>query len=274
MTISVGLNQAAFPGLATARFVEMAAAAGAEAVDLRPLDPTERPGHIAAAVRTCGLSVSGINALMDWALPDDPDPGPALDILLEIAVAVRAPLIVCVAPLRVGELPPHAEILRSAAERLHALAEVAGAVGVKLALEQVGRSSTRLDVRSGLRRLSDALAVAAAAGDDIVLVADSYNLATASEDLAMVSTIPLPRLGIAHLADRDAIAARRVFPGVGDLDLDSFVRALLESGYNGALTLEYFPSSPWPDPLAFAYEAMTTMRRYVHNATGQRDKTI
>jgi len=76
-------------------------------------------------------------------------------------------------------VPPQTEVPRSAVERLHALAEVAGAVSVKLALEQVGHSSTLVDVRSGPRRLSGALAFAAAAGDDIVLVADSYNLMTA-----------------------------------------------------------------------------------------------
>lgn len=260
-TMPAALNQSCFPGLFTARFVDIAAIVGADAVELRPLDHPETPGEAAMAVRASGLPVAAVNALMDWALPDDLDPRPALITLLEIAVAVEAPLVVCVAPIRAGRLPPRTTIARSAAERLAMLAEVARPAGVQLALEQVGRSSTRPDAVSGIRHLDDALAIAVAAAADVLLVADSYNLATADEDFDVLRAIPGRRLGIAHLVDAEGGA--RAMPGIGNLDLPRFVRALGATSYSGALSLELFPRTPWPDPLSFAREAIAAVRRGV-----------
>ncbi len=268
----VALNQSCFPGLTPARFVEVAAAAGAATVDLRPLDPAETPRALVAAVRSSGLPVGAIHALMDWALPDDPDPRPALDALLEVAVATGAPLIICVAPLRPAELPPSGVIARSAAERLAAMAEVARDAGVRLALEQVGRSSSRPKSLSGIRRLADAARIATAAGADVVLAVDSYNLATADEGFDEIMRVPAARIGVAHVADRDAARGVRVLPGLGDLDLDLFAHMLARSGYEGALSLEIFPTAPWPDPLAVARQAVADLRRLIEQG-GAEDHT-
>ncbi len=261
----VSLNQSTFPHLSTARFLEVAAIAGAESVALHPLAGTESLETIAAAVRAGGIPVTAVNALMNWALPDDAAPPEAFDLLLDVATAVASPLLVCVAPLRVGGLPPHADIMRSATERLGALASVAREAGVRLALEQVGRSSTTPDADSGIRRFGDALAIADGIADDVGLVADSYNLATAGETFDIIRTVPPSRLAIAHLADRDAGHTHRVLPGRGDLNIDTFVRALSDSGYAGPLSLELFPPAPWPDPLAFARTAVTTVKRYMRS---------
>ena len=254
------LNQSCFPGLSTARFLDLAATVGAAAVELR-LSGRESASQIAAAVRAAGMPIVAVNPLMDWGLPDDPDPRPALAALLEVAVAVGATLTVCVAPVRAEGLPDRAEVMSSAIGRLAQMSPLARQAGVKLALEQVGRSSTRPGAVSGIRSLRDALAIAEAASEDVVLVADSYNLATAEVQYDELRAIPPSRLGIAHLTD--ALSARhlRVLPGEGDLALESFVRALAAAGYAGVLSLELFPTAPWDDPLAFARQAMASIAR-------------
>ena len=256
------LNQSCFPGLSTARFLDLAATVGAAAVELR-LSGRESASQLAAVVRAAGMPVVAVNPLMDWGLPDDPDPRPALAALLEVAVAAGASLTVCVAPLRTEGLPAREAVIASAIGRLALMAPLARQAGVRLALEQVGRSSTRPGATSGIRSLRDALAIAEAASEDVVLVADSYNLASAGVPYAELRAIPPSRLGIAHLTD--AISARhlRVLPGEGDLPLESFVRALAAAGYAGVLSLELFPAAPWDDPLAFARRAMASIARYL-----------
>jgi hydroxypyruvate isomerase len=257
------LNQSCFPELGTDRFAEIAAEAGATSVELRPLGRSEPVGAMAAAVRGAGLRVEAINGLMDWTLPDDPDPRPALERMLEIATAVGAPLIVCTAPIRMGTLPPCDRIAQCAIERLAALGAITRAANVRLALEQVGRSSTRPGASSGIRRLSKALAIVEAAGEDTLLTLDSYNIATGDEGFDEIRRIPSKRIGIAQLADCDMRGEGRALPGEGDFDLDAFVQALAAVGYEGALSLEIFPSQPWPDPLAFARKALATLRQLI-----------
>lgn len=161
--------------------------------------------------------VEVVNALMDWALPDDPDLRPALERLLEVAVESGAPLIVCVAPMRTDGLPASERIRELAVERLGILGALAREAGVRLALEQVGLSTTRPGAVSGIRGLRDALAIAEAYSEDVALTVDSYNLATVGESFGEIERVPPARIGIAHIVDRDPMTGARVMPGEGDL---------------------------------------------------------
>lgn len=256
------LNQSCFPGFGAVDFVEVAAKSGVPSVELRTMDERENPAIVAAAVRSAGVRVEAVNALMDWALRDDPAPRPRLDYLLAVAHGVEAPLIVCVAPIRTVGLPPTEHIVQSASERLAELTEAARSTGVRLAFEQVGQSSTRPGAQSGIRRLADARSVVEAAGPDAVLTLDSFNLATAGESYDAIRSIPRERIGIAHLIDRDPQTGGRTLPGDGNLGVSAFVDALRSTGYDGALSLEILPAVPWPDPVAFAHRAMDRMREY------------
>ncbi len=271
MALTAALNQGTFPGVSTADFLYTAVSAGVNLVELRTLGHAEPVAEIAAAVRDTGVRVLAINSLMDWALPDDPDPAPMLARLLEVAEAVAAPLIICVAPLRTRDLPPPSEIARYAVERLAELADLARPSGVRLALEQVGRSSTRPDVLSGIRRLDDALAIVSQV-EDACLVVDSYNLATAATAFSDVARLPSSRLGIAHVADMASETGRRCLPGTGVLDISAFVHALAAAGYVGGVSIETFPDTPWSDPTALALEAVARLNRLlepVPPATGR-----
>jgi sugar phosphate isomerase/epimerase len=254
------LNQSCFPQLSTPEFAESVARAGATSIELRTVGRMESTATISSAVHDAGVRVESVCGLMDWALADDPDPRPALERLLEVANAVEAPVIVCVAPIRMRNLPPHDRIIQSAIDRLTELSALAGSGNVKLALEQVGRSSSRPGAKSGIRRLRDALLVVQAVGDEAPLTVDSYNLATAGERLDEVSMLPAARVGIAQVADWHPTEDVRTLPGEGRLDLRSFVDALCQTGYDGPLSLEIFPEKPWEDPAGFAREALTLLR--------------
>jgi len=256
----LALNQSCFPGLSTARFLEAAAEAGADGVELRVVGSTERREDVAAATRACGLRVEAVNALMDWALADDPDARPAVEGLIKLAVDVESPVVVCVAPIRETRLPPRPQLEAAATDRLAALAGLAATAGVRLALETVGRSSTRPGAESGIRRLADALRIAEAAGDEVQLILDSYNIATAGESFAAIGHIPLARIALAQVADRDPSTWERALPGEGDLELEHFTHALAERGYEGAVSVELFPTEQPNDPTAFARRALTAAR--------------
>jgi 4-hydroxyphenylpyruvate dioxygenase len=162
-------------------------------------------------------------------------------------------------------------VARYASERLIALEEVAANAGVRLSLEQVGRSSTRPDVRSGIRQLSDALAIVTKTRD-VGLVIDSFNLATAEVDFAEIASVPRSRLGIAHVADLDGETGTRCLPGRGVLDLHAFIRALEAAGYDGAVSLEIFPRLPWPDASACARAAAESLSRLLAGDNTGLDK--
>jgi sugar phosphate isomerase/epimerase len=254
------INQSCFPGIDTRAFAACVSAAGFGSVELRTLGRTEPLALIQAAVREYDLRVEAINGLMDWALPDDPDPRPALEQALRVATAVGAPVIVCAGPIRPGSLPPTDVIMASATERLAAMAAVVRPTGVRLALEQIGKSSTRPGAASGIRRLDDALAVAGRAGDDILVTLDSYNLATADEPFDLLARVPVSKIGVAQVAGTSPTGSGRALPGDGEIDNGSFVAVLAAMGYAGPVSVEMFPPQPWEDPGAFASQAFARIR--------------
>jgi sugar phosphate isomerase/epimerase len=256
----VSLNQSCFPGLPTARFLELAAEAGAASCDLRVVGNPEDPRTVAAAARASGVPIDSVNALMDWALPDDPDPRPLLESLLAVAVEARAEFIVCVPPIRYADMPPRAEVLRSTTERLTALGELAATAGVHLALEQVGRSSSRPGAFGGIRSLDDARTVVEAAGHGAVLVLDSYNLTTADVPYDDIVALAPEFVGLAQLADRDPVDGLRTFPGEGDLALAKFASCLARAGFEGPFSLELLPAECPRDPAAFAERGVEALQ--------------
>lgn len=261
--VRIGLNQSLFPGFPTAQFVEIAAAGGADVVELRILGASERPAAMGAAARAGGLPVVSVGPLMDWALADDPDPADRLDALLEVATAAGCDVVVCVGPISDRPLPLQPDLIAVASEHLAALAERARGSGARLALEQVGQSSSRPGAVSGIRSLQDALAVVDPVGAGVGLCVDSYNLATAGVAFDELAAVPAEKIAIAQIADRDPASPWRALPGEGDLDLAPFVEALAVSGYVGAVCVETFPQAPWPDPRAAAGRAVTATRRLV-----------
>lgn len=260
----LALSQFCLPGLSTREFLDVAERAGWEGCELGaiggPRGP-EDPKAMAAAARASGLPVESLNVLRDWAFPDDPDCRPVFDMLLELAVETSAPFIVCVAPIRFENMPPREEVLAVASERLGMFAELAEPTGVRLALEQVGLSSTRIGAQSGIRTLADALAVVeSVSGPAVGLALDSYNVATGGNSFEEIARIPAERIALAHVVDGIVTGSPRALPGEGELPLRSFVGALENTGFDGALSVEIFPEESPPDTLAFARRALDALR--------------
>lgn len=260
----LALSQFSLPGLSTAKFLDVAGRAGAEGCELGVIGgpcPTEEDARsIVAAARGSRMPIESVNALRDWGLRDDPDCRPVFEMLLEVAVETGAPVIVCVGPIRFQNMPPRDEVIAAVSERLAMLAELARPAGVRLALEQVGRSSTRVGAQSGIRSLADALAVVETAGTSVGLVLDSYNLATGGVPFEEVARLPPERIALAHVVDGLPSGSPRALPGDGELPLGSFVTALGETGFDGALSIELFPEAPPPDPLEFARRGLDALR--------------
>jgi sugar phosphate isomerase/epimerase len=262
----LALSQFTLPGLSTREFLEVAGHAGAEGCELGVLGgprAAENPASIVAAARGSSMPIESVNALRDWGLRDDPDCRPVFELLLEVAVETGAPLIVCVAPIRFENMPPRNEVIAAVSERLAMLADLAEQAGVRLALEQVGLSSTRVGAQSGIRSLADALEVVEAAGPSVGLVLDSYNLATGGVPFEEVAHLPAGRIALAHVVDGARSGGPRELPGDGELPLGSFVAALAEAGFDGALSIELFPHESLPDPLELARRGLDALRLLV-----------
>ena len=209
----LALSQFCLPELSTRDFLDVVVRAGAEGCELAVVGghrAPEDPKAMIAAARRSPIPIESVNVLRDWALPDDPDCRPVFDMLVEVAVETSCPFIVCVAPIRYENMPPHKDVLAAAADRLAIFAELAEPVGVRLALEQVGLSSTRLGAQSGISSLADALAVVEAAGPSVALALDSYNVATGGNRFEEMRADPAgaDRGGSGRRWGRDRLAAR------------------------------------------------------------------
>lgn len=159
-----------------------------------------------------------------------------------MAAACGAPYVVCVPGRRRDGLE----------EAVASLAEVCRQEGAELAFEFMGFAW------SAVRTLPGALAVHPG---PVVIDTFHWSLGGSSlEDLracdpariALVHVNDAPSEDLAALTDED-----RVLPGDGVLRLDGFYRALLETGYDGVLSLELFS----PVPAERAHAAMVRLAR-------------
>jgi 4-hydroxyphenylpyruvate dioxygenase len=259
----LALSQYCLPELSTADFLDVVERAGWDGCELGvmggPRDP-EDPKAMIAAARASDVRIESVGVLRDWALPDDPDCGPRVEVLLDVAAATGAPVITCVAPVRYEGMPAFDAVRASASERLAEFADLAAHAGVRLALEPVGLSSTSIGARGGIRTLAEALAVVEAAGPSVGLVLDSYNVATAGDRLEGVASVPCERIALAQVADGLVTGSMRKLPGEGELPLAAFIAALGRAGFDGALSLEVLPTKALPDARAFAGLALEAVR--------------
>lgn len=160
---------------------------------------------------------------------------------VELAARCGAPRIHVLAG-REREGEPRAAQLARAAEMLAECADLAAGAGVDVVVEPINA----LDVPGYLVPTpADALAlIQTAARPNLGLLYDAYHHARAGGDpVAEVGEL-VPLIGHVQYADCPGRGA----PGTGEIDLDAFVRALEDSGYDGAIGLEYDPRGPTVHP--------------------------
>ena len=128
-------------------------------------------------------------------------------------------------------------------------------------LAELGRRAARRSLRLGyealawgrhVRTWSHAWRLVQAADHPAVgLILDSYHTLALNDDASAIADLPADRIFFVQLADSPLLAMDvlsrsrhfRNFPGQGDLDVTGFVRAVLNSGYDGPLSLEVFNDS-------------------------------
>ncbi|WP_127793465.1 TIM barrel protein [Agromyces sp. LHK192] len=149
-----------------------------------------------------------------------------------------------------------------AAGQLHALAERAGARGIRLAFEAVPWGRVRTHEEAW--RL-----VSGVDHPALGLCLDSFHVLSASNDVAAVERIDVGRVFHVQLADaprlnldvREWSLHSRVFPGQGVLDVAGFLRRLAAEGYAGPVALEVFNDVyQQEDPRHTATDAMRAVR--------------
>jgi D-psicose/D-tagatose/L-ribulose 3-epimerase len=117
--------------------------------------------------------------------------------------------------------------------------------GVRLALEPLNRFETYF-----LNRHDQALALATAVGPTCGICLDTFHLNIEEKDMFAAIRAAGDRLVDFHVADNNRLAC-----GMGSLDWKKIIDTLKETGYDGALTVEFVapvdrtPANPFPDSL-------------------------
>lgn len=156
---------------------------------------------------------------------------------------------------------------------LRELAAQAAGYGITLGVEVCNRYETNVvNTAADALRLIDDIGA-----DNVVLHLDSYHMNIEERDLAGTIRSAGDRLGYFHIGEND-----RGYLGSGHIDFPGIFRALVETGYRGAVTFESFSSavvsptlsidlaiwrSLWEDGDDLARHALTAMKGWHHAAT-------
>lgn len=167
---------------------------------------------------------------------------------VELAVAIGARNL----NLLVGRtLPgvPQARQRAAVIDALRSFAPVADAAGLRILLEPLNS----IDSPGFLAPTADAaVELIEAAGDDrLGLLLDVYHVACMREDPVAAIERHAERIGHVQLSDCPGRGA----PGTGALDFVAILTRLAESGYAGAVGLEYEPRGPTEPALALMHDA-------------------
>lgn len=276
-------SQALFTGESLDASLSRLARLGYDGVEL-PLMAVD-PAEVRARLDHHGLacfSVNGsfIGADRDLSSSDESLRSAAVDHVagaLRFAAALGAEVVIVV-PTRIGKRAPDtglAEEWGNAARSLRRIGEIGAEVGVTAVIECVNRAETYL-----VNRLDTARRLVEAAGSDHVgVMADSFHMNIEEVDMIAALEGVAPWLRHVHLADNNRMA-----PGMGHLDLASFVGALRRIGYAGSLTMEcdiqalddhgrYAPSTAPAVFDTFAATALETLRR-IYSENSQKTEKV
>lgn len=184
---------------------------------------------------------------------DDPARGDRLlseiRFALQTGQAVGSETIIVVPPMNPetdGEIPyghSFRDTMQFLPSMLRKLSDMAAAYRMKIGLELVGSP------RCSVRTVEQGLQILQATGRrNIGLTLDAFNLFLydKSNDFSSISSVPGDQIFIVHINDAEAVPletlrqANRTYCGRGIIDLDNFLQHVKKTGYNGAVSIEFF----------------------------------
>lgn len=231
--------------------IRAAAAAGLEQVEFHLWRDKDLPG-VAAALTETGVSLTGFcvdprRSIVDPAEHEEMLAAVA-DTLVEATKLGSPPLIVA-SGFRVEGMSEEEHFAQaiSVLKRAAAMAEKAG---VTLMLEPL---NTELFATMYLVDTTLALDIIEGVGSPrFKLLYDAYHSRVMGEDMRAVLR------GRMHLVEHVQVAGwpGRNEPGTGQFDYGEVMRVLRDLGYTGSIGLEYFPTMPSEQSIAFAREAL------------------
>lgn len=224
--------------------------AGFDLVEMPMLDP----GAIDVERVRAALDRASIDVRCSLGLPFDADVsseddsvvarGEAhLEKALEASSALGAPLLTGVLYSALGKYqsPPTALGWSNSVNALGRLADRAERLGVTLGLEVVNRyESNLINTAASAMRMVDEIG-----RDNVVIHLDTYHMNIEEGDFAGPIFACGDRLGYVHVGE-----SHRGYLGAGVVDFASLFRALVDVGYDGAITFESFSASTTPMELA------------------------
>ncbi|NLG84086.1 MAG: sugar phosphate isomerase/epimerase [Firmicutes bacterium] len=265
-----------FLGWDFARMVTFVARTGYEGLEIAPFTlgdaPTEigplRRRELRMMVEEAGLKVTGLH----WLLVRPaglhiahPDEGirrrtiAHLCSLVDLCADLGGQIVVLGSPeqRRIPEGMHPEEGWRRAAETIAACAEAAAARGVFICLEALPRTQTNLlNTNAEVMKMVEEIA-----HPNVDMMLDVKSMC--AEDISVVENIRSCRGRFRHVHANDANLRG---PGFGAVDFRPIFAALVESGYDGYVSVEVFDVTP--DPVTVAEESLRCMKRCLPSPVG------
>lgn len=152
------------------------------------------------------------------------------DFGLSTVVAVPA-----VKPPGISDL----DLKENANSALSSLIKESNTYGLDVAFEMIGFSDRAFNSIGAARELVEEMG--------ITLIVDTFHLAISEVSLEKLKKIPSELIEVVHVSDaivsetiNQVTDADRVLPGEGDLPLDGYIEAILDTGFKGSFSIEVF----------------------------------
>jgi 4-hydroxyphenylpyruvate dioxygenase len=242
--------------------------AGFDAIELFEPDLTASglaPGDAAGLVRDHGLEIAILQPFRDFEGRPDQYRNAAFDeaerkfdLMRELGTDL---LLVCsaVAPEYSGEL-------NRIVEDFSRLGDMAAARNIRVGYEALAWGTHVRDVAQAWELVQKCN------HPNVGIILDSFHTLLRQNDTDFIREIPGDRIFFLQIADAPLIKMdvqqlsrhHRTIPGKGDLNIESVVRAVLSTGYDGPLSLEIFRTSfPQGTSLQIARENYASLLRLI-----------
>jgi len=239
--------------------MERAAALGYDSVELHIRDPRSLDAErIAQTAERLGITVSAIATGLEYSLNGltmtSPDPAVRHSMRaryrehIDLAARLRAVVFLGMCRGNASAFTDIPALIDLFADEIAPIAQYAREQSVTLALEPIAFYLTRL-----LNTTKETLGFLQRPGmQDIGLLLDTHHMFIEDPDIAEAFVSCRGRIAHVHISD-----SNRRYPGAGSVDFAAVGRALIDIGYDRAVSLE---ALPWPDGETAARRGLAWMR--------------